>query len=262
MLLVQPSNLEGMSTTDPPRYPQIAEDLRRRILRGDLAPGAKLPSERVLAEQAGVTRGTVREAIKVLRAEGMVIPVHGSGVFVRDQPRMIRLGRNRLSRGERARTGGTFSADMAALGKEPRVDTEIVLDEADASLALDLEVDEGTPLVARRRRMYGDDTPMQLATSYFPADIARGTPIEQRDTGHGGVYARLEEMGHHLVTPFVERVGARAPSREEREWYGLAQGVPLLTPTRVARTAERVVEVNQMLMRADYYELVYEIPAD
>ncbi|KPM55675.1 hypothetical protein ACG83_10320 [Frankia sp. R43] len=251
-----------MSTTDSPRYPQIADDLRRRILRGDLAPGAKLPSERVMAEDAGVTRGTVREAIKVLRAEGLVVPVHGSGVFVRDQPRMIRLARNRLSRGERARTGGTFSADMTALGKEPRVDAEIVLAEADSSLALDLEADEGTPLLARRRRMYGDDTPMQLATSYFPADIARGTPIEQRDTGHGGVYARLEEMGHHLVTPFVERVGARAPSREEREWFGLAQGVPLLTVTRIARTAERPVEVNRMLMRADYYELVYEIPAD
>lgn len=251
-----------MSAADSPRYPQIAADLRGQIDRGELAPGAKLPSERVMAEQFGVTRGTIREAVKVLRDEGLVVPVHGSGVFVRDQPRMVRLSRNRLSRTERARTGGTFAADMSSLGLQPRVETEIILDEADGTLALDLDLDEGDRLVGRRRRMFGSDTPMQLATSYFPADIAHGSPIENRDTGHGGVYARLEEMGYRLVSPFVERVGARSPSRAEREWFGLAQGVPLLVVTRIARTADRPVEVNRMLMRADYYELVYEIPAD
>lgn len=250
-----------MSANASPRYPQIAADIRRRIERGELGPGAKLPSERQLAEDHGVARGTIREVIKVLRAEGLVIPVHGSGVFVRDLPRVVSLTRNRLSRDERARTGGTFSSDMAALGLEPRVEVEIALDEADATLALDLDIDEGAQVLARRRRMYGGDTPMRLATSYFPADLVRGTAIERRDTGHGGVYARLEEMGHRLESPFVERVGARAPSRDERDWFGLADGVPLLVVTRIARTAERPVEANRMLLRADRYELVYEIPA-
>ncbi|MEX5635916.1 hypothetical protein [Parafrankia sp. FMc2] len=77
------------------------------------------------------------------------------------------LARNRLSRGERQRTGGTFSADMAALGLEPRVEVEVGPDEADATLALDLGLDEGTQvLVRRRRRMYGGGFPMRLATSF------------------------------------------------------------------------------------------------
>lgn len=171
------------------------------------------------------------------------------------------LARNRLSRGERQRTGGTFSADMAALGLEPRVEVEVGPDEADATLALDLGLDEGTQVLIRRRRMYGSDLPMRLATSYFPADLVRGTVIEQPDTGHGGVYARLEEMGHQLVGPFVERVSTRAPTGDEVAWFGLAAGVSLLVVTRIARTADRVVEVNQILLRGDCHELVYEIDA-
>lgn len=251
-----------MSTVDPPSHGRIADDLRRRIETGDLPSGEKIPSERSLAETYKVARGTVREALATLRSEGLLNPVQGSGVFVRERPQVIRLGRNRLSRDERQRTGGTFAFDMATLGLVPRVDVEIVLDEADAAVALDLNLDEGAPVLARRRRMYGSDTPMQLATSYFPAELAMGTPIARKDTGHGGVYARLEEMGHRLVTPFVERVGARAPSRVEREWFKTADGVSLIVLTRIARTADRPIEVNRMLLRADRYELEYEIAAD
>ncbi len=244
------------------QHPQIAEDLRRGIESGILAPGAKLDSERTLAERYGVARTTVREALKVLRNEGLVVPRQGSGVYVSERRQMIRLSRNRLSRAERARTGGTFAADMAALGLEPEVETEIILGEADAAVALALDIDEGSQVLARRRKMYGSGTSMQLATSYFPAELVRGTQIEQQNTGHGGVYARLEEMGHRLVTPFVERISTRAPTRTERDWFRFTNGTGLLVLTRIARTAERPVEVNLMIMRGDRYELEYEIAAD
>lgn len=251
-----------MTPTEPTRYQRIAEALRTRIESGALAPGEKLPSERAMAEEFGVSRPTMREALKDLRGEGLLIARHGSGIYVRERPQVVRLSRNRLSRAERQRTGGTFASDMAALGLTPRVEVDIALDEADATLALDLDIDEGAPVVARRRRMYGSDTPMQLATSYFPAELVRGTAIERKDTGHGGVYARMEEMGHHLVTPFVERIGTRAPTRAEREWFGFTDGAGLLVLTRIASTADRPVEVNRMLMRGDRYELVYEVAAD
>lgn len=247
---------------DASQYPQIADDLRHRIESGDLAPGARLESERTLAEHYKVARTTIREALKVLRNEGLVIPRQGSGVYVSERRQMIRLSRNRLSRAERQRTGGTFASDMAALGLESQVDTEVILGEADAAVALALDIDEGSQVLARRRKMYGSGTPMQLATSYFPAELVRGTAIEQQNTGHGGVYARLEEMGHHLVTPFVERISTRAPTRAERDWFRFANGTGLLVLTRIACTAERPVEVNLILLRGDRYELEYEIAAD
>ncbi len=60
-------------------YRQIADDLRRRVLSGELAPGAMVPSELELVEQHGVSRGTVRSALALLVDEGLVEVVPGQG---------------------------------------------------------------------------------------------------------------------------------------------------------------------------------------
>ena len=70
-----------------PREPahQAAEHiLRRAILRGELAPGERLPPERELATQLGVSRLTLRSALAMLDAAGLVTVRHGSGYVVRD----------------------------------------------------------------------------------------------------------------------------------------------------------------------------------
>jgi GntR family transcriptional repressor for pyruvate dehydrogenase complex len=65
-------------------HQDIVEQLKDRIVRGDLAPGAKLPPERELAEQLEVNRTTVREALHKLEGMGLVEIKHGNGIFVRD----------------------------------------------------------------------------------------------------------------------------------------------------------------------------------
>jgi GntR family transcriptional regulator, transcriptional repressor for pyruvate dehydrogenase complex len=65
---------------------QIVDDLRDRILDGDLPNGSRLPSERELAEQYGVSGATIREAVRVLSAVGLVSVRHGAGSFVTAEP--------------------------------------------------------------------------------------------------------------------------------------------------------------------------------
>lgn len=65
-------------------HEDILEQLKDRILRGELAPGTKLPPERELAEQLQVNRTTVREALHKLESIGLVEIKHGNGIFVRD----------------------------------------------------------------------------------------------------------------------------------------------------------------------------------
>jgi len=72
----------GMSDAYRPVYRRIADSLRTAIESGDLAPGDKLPSEAELMTQWGRSLGTVRQALAVLRNEGLVAPRHGRGVFV------------------------------------------------------------------------------------------------------------------------------------------------------------------------------------
>jgi DNA-binding FadR family transcriptional regulator len=63
---------------------QVIESLRRRVTDGTLKPGDKLPTEKLLIEEFGVSRTVVREAISGLRADGLVEPRQGIGVFVRE----------------------------------------------------------------------------------------------------------------------------------------------------------------------------------
>ncbi len=67
---------------DEPLYLQISEQIRKRIRRGDLAPGTRLPPERRLAETLGVNRGTVVNAYRELAAGGFVVGRVGHGTVV------------------------------------------------------------------------------------------------------------------------------------------------------------------------------------
>ena len=73
-----------VSITRP--YEQIVQQVQRAIRDGRYGAGAKLPTERELAESFGVSRSVVREAVKVLAAMGLVESRQGSGIFVRHDP--------------------------------------------------------------------------------------------------------------------------------------------------------------------------------
>lgn len=63
-------------------YEQIVQQIEETILKGDLKAGDQLPAERDLAEQFGVSRTAVREAVKALREKGLVEAYTGRGTFV------------------------------------------------------------------------------------------------------------------------------------------------------------------------------------
>ena len=68
---------------DPtPLYVQLADILRGMITSGELQPRAPVPSESYLQQEQGVSRGTVRMAVAILRDEGLVVTIGGRGTFV------------------------------------------------------------------------------------------------------------------------------------------------------------------------------------
>lgn len=76
-----------MGTLDPddpcPPYLQIADHLRTDVRSRKLAPGAQLPTMQALANEYGVSLGTAKSALNVLREEGIVVTRQGKGSFVR-----------------------------------------------------------------------------------------------------------------------------------------------------------------------------------
>lgn len=65
-----------------PRYVEVADDLRARIIAGDFANGEQMPTENALCERHGVSRFTVREALRRLQAEGLIRRRRGSGTTI------------------------------------------------------------------------------------------------------------------------------------------------------------------------------------
>ncbi|GGS58861.1 hypothetical protein GCM10010238_55180 [Streptomyces griseoviridis] len=83
--------------------------------------------------------------------------------------------------------------------------------------------------------------------------------VTREDTGPGGAYARLAELGHE---PVPEEIRSRMPSRDEADRLRLAAGTPVVLVCRTAFTAEgRAVEVNEMTLDASSYVLEYDFDA-
>lgn len=77
-----------LQTVEPQRlYRQIADQLRQAVTRGEFKPGARLPAERELAQQLGVSRPSLREALIALEVEGVIEVRTGSGIYVLQAPR-------------------------------------------------------------------------------------------------------------------------------------------------------------------------------
>jgi GntR family transcriptional regulator len=106
-----------------------------------------------------------------------------------------------------------------------------------------------------------DEKAVQLAVSHYPTDLARGSRIMHTDTGPGGSYAVLADLGHAPVE-FTEFVLARMPRPEESERLDLPQGTPVIEITRQAfEDGGRCVEVNRMILDGSAYLLDYTFPA-
>lgn len=248
--------------SDRPVYKQIADALRADIESGALQPGERLPSESALTSQFKVSQGTIRQALALLRGEGLVVAQHGRGVFVRSRPKTRRLAHDRFARRHREQGLAAYLAEAEQEQARPSVDVFFVGPEkAPADAAERLAVKTGARVLVRRRRYSSDGEPTELATSYLPWDLAAGTPMAEENPGPGGIYARIEELGHRL-SRFTEDVTARMPTPEEIKALQLPPGTPVLTLVRVAYDTEgRAVEVCDTVMSADHYLLTYELPA-
>jgi GntR family transcriptional regulator len=245
---------------------RIADELRQRIVQGDLPPGTKLPSERVMAETYSTARNTAREAIGILEGEGLVDVQHGRGAFVRTKPQLLRLGAVRYSRALREETGlSPYRAEVIKQGRAPKVECRsIERIRPPADVAERLGVSEKAKSVVRRENWYfADDEPMQVGTTYIPWAIAGGSVLaRQANTGPGSIYARFEDLGH-LIVRMREEVSARMPTPDEARGLAIPPGVPVLEVLHTSYDENGTAfEVTRFVMRADRSGLDYTMPVE
>ena len=262
-----------MTTQDwRPRYVQLAEDLRDAIRSGELRPGDPLPSEPELAARSGMSRTSVRNAIRQLREWGLVRAEQGRGTFVRSQRTRVRRDhtaryqwekdRARSPESTRKETGATeFDTGLEL----PQLDFQVEYDRVDASaeLAERFGIPAGTPLL---RRQYSTSSreengvPLNLVRSYLPYEMVATNP-DLLDSGKepwpGGTQSQLFTLGIE-VARIVDEITARPPLPEESQTLEIEPGNAVLVLWKTSvDTAGRVVEVSEVILPGDRTEVIH-----
>lgn len=251
-----------------PDYREIAAALREDITTGRRARGTALPTGPELAATWKVSTGTVNKAVSQLRTEGLVIVKQGRGTIVNPVPVLTREVAARQRRAAREASGarGAFQAELAAQGLDSRSVTEPGRAVPPAAVAALLGIPEGEEAVYRRRVMsvtgeHGE-FPVQLATSWLAVGLAGGTAIEEADTGPGGTYSRLGDLGH-APAEFTEELLTRIPDDSEADVLELDPDHRVWEITRRAVDAQGdVVEVNLMTLPAHQWRIVFSWAAE
>ena len=225
------------------RRDTIADDLRDRIASGRLKPGDPLPSEAHLAAQYRVSTSTLRNALAVLQAEGLVEKVHGKGNFVRRPVRRITYVGG-------ARTPDTPVTDFAPLSVTART-TKV---RARGHLAALLKVPTGSPLTEILCLGHEGERPHSLARIYVPCDLA---PAARESLPYEAVLRRLMELRPPLAE-VREEISVRLPTSQEASTLRISSALAVLAVTRqTADTVGRVVEAALLVLPGDRADAVF-----
>lgn len=204
------------------RYPEIAHDLRERILSGELTPGARLPTQPELQAEYKASLMTVRRALDELAREGLVESKDKVGVFVRKHHRY------RLTINPRGGPAG-FSPSFPSLASR-------LLDELaapDRPLSQTVEVRRATPtreigerlqmpgkeMLLRHAVFYAGKDSISFADGYFPPSLVAGSDLEKAEP-LDSIFAVLDGLQldpHELVNEVLVR-NATACERAEMRW--------------------------------------------
>lgn len=253
-----------MAEKDLPPYRKIADELRALILSGGLRTGEKLKSENELKDQYETTRVTVRKALALLKADGLLVSEQGRGVFVRPRPKVQMLTAGANFRQRRATGVSNFNAEVEAQGLRPEQRILSVEEaQAPADVAARLGVDEGATVIVRRRAFFVNDEPMQLVDGYYLAELFSGTQVAQPRRIRGGVSQLIEDpdgpIGQRIIQ-FVEDLEIRMPTPDETDALKIPPGVPLARVLRTAHTsAGQNVEVLDSRVPCDRHVFRYVI---
>lgn len=211
--------------TTQQRYLEIAAHLRNQILAGELVAGDEIPSEAQLCRSFGVARGTVRQAVAVLRREGMISSGQGRRSRVVDTVPTQSFD-------------NVFSFTQWCLdaGIQPGQKTQWVTRKpADAHTATLLGLPDESTIVSVLRLRLMDGTPAMVERLNYP--LVFGQHVLTFDTDSGSIYQRLTEAGM-VVDKATRTIDAVPADETDAELLEVPVGTPLLRVRRRAFTPE------------------------
>jgi GntR family transcriptional regulator len=228
-----------------PLYAQLESILAAEIAAGTLSPGSRLPNEEQLVERYGVSRSTVRQTIQNLIRRGLIEIRRGKGTFVL-QPKITQ---------ELTELSG-FAEDMQSLGRHASarlLDKQTV--PASESVARQLAIAAGTPVVRIQRVRLADGSPLSFDETYLPREI--GERILENDLETEPIFSLLEQK---YDTPLVEaeyRLEAVSAETAIARALDISAGSPIFLIERTSYTSgHQPIDYEKLYYRGDHIRFV------
>jgi GntR family transcriptional regulator len=227
-----------------PLWAQVLADLTARLAAGDF--DERFPTDQELVASYGVSRQTVREAVRRLADDGLLARERGRGTRVRTL--------------EFEHTPGTLEGLFHQVEAQGATQTSVVRvreETTDPEIARRLELPARAPLVHIERLRLADGEPLALDRSWLPARVA--ARLLDAPLTRAGLYDELARLCGVTIVGGSERVRPVVPTAAERRALGVPAGVAGFAIERLVRSEHEPVEWRQSLVRGDRYSLVVEL---
>lgn len=230
----------GIFTGSVPKYRQLLNILRNKILKGEIAPGERIPSEEDLIGAYGLSRGTVRKAIAQLESERLIETEHGVGSFVRAlHPNAVPF---------------YFLTTPPAPGTD-EMRYEIIAQEtlpAPPAIAEKLKIPAGEMLIHIARRKRAGTQVISYSERFLPADIMPA--LLQADLTHvGSIHSLLVSASEYPLLRAEIEIEAHLTNAEEAALLEVTPGDPAIVIHRLTYTApNRPAVLYAGLFRSQY----------
>lgn len=224
-----------------PLWQQVLDDLERRIAAGDIVD--RFPTDKELTEHYDVSRHTVREAVRRLRARGIVDRHRGRGSFLTEAVLVQPLG-------------GLYSLFRAVedAGLEQRSEVLFRGTDHDPTVAARLELPPDAPLVRIERLRFAGGEPLAVDDAWLPTDLGR--PLLDADLTRAALYDLLSELTDVRITAADERLTPIVPDDGLAATLHLDAREGVLQVDRLTWADGRPVECRTTLIRGQRFQYV------
>ena len=228
-----------------PLYAQVEAILSSSIAAGTFPPGSRLPNEEELVARFTVSRTTIRQTIQNLIRRGLIEIRRGKGTFV-TQPKITQ---------ELTELSG-FVEDMQSLGRQASarvLDKQIV--PASESIARQLALATGTPVVRIQRVRLADNAPLSFDETYLPREI--GEKIIENDLETEPIFSLLEQKYKVPLLEAEYRLEAVSADATVARALGVSVGSPIFLIERTSYSVgQQPIDYEKLYYRGDQIRFV------
>ena len=229
-----------------PLWAQLHADLTRRLDKGDFE--RSFPGELELAKEYAVSRNTVREAMRRLRGDGVVVAERGR--------------RPRLASAQEIEQplGAVYSlfASVEAAGMQQRSVVRSLEMRTNSKVAAQLGRDAGEPLLFLERVRLANEEPLAVDRVWMPWKY--GAEFLKVDFTHTALYTHLFDRFALRIDVSRERIRAIVPTKQDRQLLELGPDQAALAIERLASAREEPVEWRRTIIRGDRFSLIADFP--